>query len=57
MTDLEIKFLRRLMARVAVMWAGRNGHKLLGGYEAMEVLREWQAEQRGGLADGSSRTA
>jgi hypothetical protein len=49
MSDLGVKYLRRLMVRDAVVWANRHGQKLLGGYEAMEVLREWRAEQRGGL--------
>ena len=47
MSDLAVKYLRRLMARDAIIWAQRTGQKLLGGREAVQVLAEWQAEQRG----------
>jgi hypothetical protein len=56
MSDLEIKFLRRLMAQDAVIWASHSGHKLLGGRETAQVLAEWRAEQRG-LTAGSSQAA
>jgi hypothetical protein len=45
MSDLEIKFLRRLMARDAAIWAQRNNQKLLGGRETAQVLAEWQADK------------
>jgi hypothetical protein len=59
MTETEIKFLRRLMARDAAIWAARNGLALPrpGEHEAAKVLAEWRGEQRGGLTSGSSRDA
>ena len=54
MTDLEIKFLHRLMARDAIVWAQRMGlpkaslgRAALGGHETAKVLAEWRAELRG----------
>jgi hypothetical protein len=46
--DLEIKFLRRLMAKDAAIWAHHNGVALprSGEHEAATVLREWHVEQR-----------
>ena len=46
MSDLEILFLRRLMARDAAIWAGRNGHRLIGD-GAAQVLAEWRGQQYG----------
>jgi hypothetical protein len=56
MTDLEIKYLRRLMAKDAAVWAQHHGQALprSGEHEAATVLREWRAEQHG-LTAGSSR--
>jgi hypothetical protein len=59
--DLEIKFLRRLMARDAAIWAARHGtalpsdrityrngvaQPLPSGHEAITVLAEWHSELR-----------
>ena len=47
MTDLEILFVRRLMARDAAIWTQRGSGQKLLAHGAARVLAEWRDEQYG----------